>query len=204
MLIKKNTFIVRYSLYTFFMKFGFLVKKLTFLSNSAKFKSINVFVRKMSIEKHALVDQIPLRETITAINMFYVLYGPYTHRRELKGFLCFEIYWQNSSNQSGHTTQIRTHPIATQQGHIKCRNHVTISAVPKQEAIPKESGKKTLNNVEIYGDQKCTKCGNGWIEICLYDCLQHPKIVSKLKQETFLPKIWLQYMTYDKGRVLHL
>ena len=39
----------------------------------------------------------------------------------------------NSSNQSGLTTQIRTCPWATQQGHVKC--HVTIQAVPTQEAI---------------------------------------------------------------------
>ena len=30
-----------------------------------------------------------------------------------------------SSNQSGLTTRIRTHPKATQQGWVKCRHHVT-------------------------------------------------------------------------------
>ena len=46
--------------------------------------------------------------------------------------------WQSSSNQSGLTTQIRTRPRATQQGRIKCRHHVTVPAVPTQEAIPEE------------------------------------------------------------------
>ena len=46
--------------------------------------------------------------------------------------------WQSSSIQSGLTTQIRTRPRATHQGHIKCRGHITIPAVPTQEAIPEE------------------------------------------------------------------
>ena len=46
----------------------------------------------------------------------------------------------SSSNQSGLTTQFRTHPRATQQGHVKCRRYVTVPAVPSQEAIPEEGG----------------------------------------------------------------
>ena len=42
--------------------------------------------------------------------------------------------WQSSSNQSGLMTQIRTRPIATQQGRIKCRHHITVPTVPTQEA----------------------------------------------------------------------
>ena len=48
--------------------------------------------------------------------------------------------WQSSSTQSGLTTQIRTHPRATQQGRVKCRRHLTVPAVPTQEAIPEEGG----------------------------------------------------------------
>ena len=44
----------------------------------------------------------------------------------------------SSSNQSGLTTQIRTHPRPIQQGSVKCRCHVTVPAVPTQEAIPEE------------------------------------------------------------------
>ena len=43
-------------------------------------------------------------------------------------------------NQSGYTTQIRTHPRATEQGRVKCRCHVTVPAVLTQEAIPEEGG----------------------------------------------------------------
>ena len=50
--------------------------------------------------------------------------------------------WQSSSTQSGLTNQIRTRPRATKQGLIKCRCHFTIPAVPTQEAIPEEGGKK--------------------------------------------------------------
>ena len=46
----------------------------------------------------------------------------------------------NSSNQSGLTTQITTRPRATQQTRIKCRCHITIPAVPTQEAILEEGG----------------------------------------------------------------
>ena len=38
--------------------------------------------------------------------------------------------WQSSSNQSGLTTQIRTHPRATQQGHVKCKCHIPLSSGP--------------------------------------------------------------------------
>ena len=51
---------------------------------------------------------------------------------------------KSSSNQSGLTTQIRTHPRATQKGRIKCRHHVTIPAVPLQEAILEEGRKKYM------------------------------------------------------------
>ena len=46
----------------------------------------------------------------------------------------------SSSIQSGLTTQIRTYPRATQQGCIKRRHHITVPAVPTQEAIWEESG----------------------------------------------------------------
>ena len=48
--------------------------------------------------------------------------------------------WQSYSNQSGLTTQIRTHPRATQQARVKCRCHVTIAGVLTQEAIPEGGG----------------------------------------------------------------
>ena len=51
----------------------------------------------------------------------------------------------SSSKQSGLTTQIRTFPRATQQGRFKCRCHVTVPAVPTQEAIPEEGGLKNKN-----------------------------------------------------------
>ena len=44
----------------------------------------------------------------------------------------------SSSNQSRHTTQIRTHPRAKQQGCIKCRCQVTVPVILTQEAIPEE------------------------------------------------------------------
>ena len=53
--------------------------------------------------------------------------------------VAYNIY-NSSSNQSKFTTQISTCPRATQQGCIKCRRHVTVLAVPTQEAIPEESG----------------------------------------------------------------
>ena len=36
----------------------------------------------------------------------------------------------------------QTHPRATQQGCIKCRCHITVPAVPTQEAIPEEGDHK--------------------------------------------------------------
>ena len=49
----------------------------------------------------------------------------------------------SSSNQSGLTTQISTHSRAIQQGRVKCRRHVTVTAVSTQEAISEEGGKKS-------------------------------------------------------------
>ena len=71
---------------------------------------------------------------------------------KLEGYLCLEISLLGNDetqltkllNQSGLTTQIRTCPRATQQGHVKCRRHVTIPASPTQKAIPGEGGKKSV------------------------------------------------------------
>ena len=46
--------------------------------------------------------------------------------------------------QSGLTTQISTHPRATQQGRVKCRRHITVPAVLTKEAIPEEGRKKLV------------------------------------------------------------
>ena len=43
-------------------------------------------------------------------------------------------------NSYYNTTQISTHPRATQQGRVKCWCHVTVPAVPTQEAILEEGG----------------------------------------------------------------
>ena len=61
--------------------------------NSGHFKPVHkssrggLGVERLLHKKHdsAPVDPIPLRETIPAINMFYVLYGPYSHRRVIFG-----------------------------------------------------------------------------------------------------------------------
>ena len=50
------------------------------------------------------------------------------------------LWWFNSSKQSGLTTQMRNHPRATQQGRVKCRCHITVPAVPTQEAITEDGG----------------------------------------------------------------
>ena len=42
----------------------------------------------------------------------------------------------NNSNCESLTIK----PRATQQGHVKCRHHVTLPAVPTQEAILEEGG----------------------------------------------------------------
>ena len=50
---------------------------------------------------------------------------------------------------TGLTTQIRNRSRATQQGRVKCRSHVTIPAVPTQEAIPEEGGKKSTKSLMV-------------------------------------------------------
>ena len=52
--------------------------------------------------------------------------------------MCYK--YEFFSNQSGHTTQIKTCPRAKQQGRVKCRRHVIVPPVPTQEAIPEEGG----------------------------------------------------------------
>ena len=80
-----------------------------------------------------VVDQIPLGETIPTISMFNVYMVP------TPTDVCYKLL-----NQSGLTTQIRTRPRATQQGHVKCRHHITFPAVPTQEAISEKADNKKI------------------------------------------------------------
>ena len=59
---------------------------------------------------------------------------------QVRWLFCYDEQLFTKINQSGHTTQIRTCPRATQQGRIKCRHHITIPAVLTQAAILEEGG----------------------------------------------------------------
>ena len=75
------------------------------------------------------------------------------------------------SNQSEFTTQIRTRTRTTQQGRVNCRHHVTVPAVPTQEAIPEEGGLKNVLTYELY-----SKYQTATTKIVPLNCLQEIEV----------------------------